>query len=75
MGAMQRFADIDIAKTRDHALVEQRRLGGRAAPDEALRKRLTHVFRNGHPNSRNRLQQTFKDWDRISGKPRTPGAP
>ena len=45
------------------------------APDEALRKRLTHVFRNGHPNSRNRLQQTFKDWDRISRKPRAPEAP
>ena len=44
------------------------------APDEVLRKRLTHVFRNGHPNSRNRLQQTFKDWDRISRKPHKPEA-
>lgn len=44
-------------------------------PGEALRKRLTHVFRNGHPNSRNRLQQTLKDWDRIGKKPRAPEAP
>ncbi len=45
------------------------------APDEALRKRLTHVFRNGHVNARNRLQQTLKDWDRISRKPRAPEVP
>jgi hypothetical protein len=56
-------------------VIDQLKLLAAPAPDEAMRKRLTHVFRNGHPNSKNRLQQTFKDWDRISGKPRTPGAP
>ena len=55
-------------------VIDQLKLLAAPAPDEAMRKRLTHVFRNGHPNSKNRLQQTFKDWDRISGKPRTPGA-
>jgi ankyrin repeat protein len=56
-------------------VIDQLKLLAAPAPDEALRKRLTHVFRAGHPNSRNRLQQTFKDWDRISRKPRAPEAP
>lgn len=55
-------------------VIDQLKLLAAPAPDEALRKRLTHVFRNGHVNARNRLQQTLKDWDRISGKPRAPQA-
>ena len=51
-------------------VIDQLKLLAAPAPDEALRKRLTHVFRNGHVNARNRLQQTLKDWDRISRKPR-----
>ena len=35
-------------------------------PDEALRQQLTRAFADGHPGSKNRLQQTFKDWERLS---------
>lgn len=56
-------------------VIDQLKLLAAPAPDEALRKRLTHVFRNGHVNARNRLQQTLKDWDRISKKPRAAEAP
>ena len=35
-------------------------------PDEALQKRLTHTFATGHTNAKNRLQQTLRDWQRIS---------
>ena len=56
-------------------VIDQLKLRAAPAPDEALRKRLTHVFRNGHVNARNRLQQTLKDWDRISKKTRPPETP
>ncbi len=56
-------------------VIDQLKLLAAPAPDEALRKRLTHVFRNGHVNARNRLQQTLKDWDRIGKKPRAAEAP
>jgi ankyrin repeat protein len=56
-------------------VIDQLKLLAAPTPDEALRKRLTHVFRNGHVNARNRLQQTLKDWDRISKKTRSPEAP
>lgn len=55
-------------------VIDQLKLLAAPAPDEAMRKRLTHVFRAAHTNARNRLQQTLKDWDRISGKPRPPQA-
>jgi len=56
-------------------VIDQLKLLAAPAPDETLRKRLTHVFRNGHVNARNRLQQTLKDWDRIGKKPRAAEAP
>ena len=56
-------------------VIDQLKLLAAPPPGEALRKRLTHVFRNGHVNARNRLQQTLKDWDRIGKKPRAAEAP
>ena len=37
---------------------------GASPPDEALKKRLAHVFRASHADAKNRLQQTLKDWER-----------
>ena len=56
-------------------VIDRLKLLAAPPPDEALRKRLTHVFRNGHVNARNRLQQTLKDWDRIGKKARFPEVP
>jgi len=42
------------------------------APTAEFRQQLLKAFSTGHPNQKNRLQQTLKDWDRIqkaSGKP------
>lgn len=44
-------------------------------PDEALRKRLTDTFSQGHTDAKNRLLQTLKDWDRIAKKVGTSAAP
>lgn len=35
------------------------------APGPDTRQTLVKVFSTGHPNQKNRLQQTLKDWDRI----------
>ncbi len=47
------------------------RLKGTAAPPpgEALKKRLSAAFSDGHPDARNRLQQALRDWDRIARRP------
>lgn len=47
-------------------LIDHLKAAGEPAPDDALRKRLTHTFRASHTNAKNRLQQTLKDWDRLS---------
>ena len=41
-------------------------------PAEALKKRLAEAFSNGHPDARNRLQQTLRDWERLAKKPPSP---
>ncbi|MDR7150467.1 ankyrin repeat protein [Hydrogenophaga palleronii] len=47
-------------------LIDRLKATGAPAPDEALRKRLNNAFSKGHPDARNRLQQTLRDWDRIA---------
>lgn len=49
-------------------LIDRLKAEAAEAPDEAQRKRLTQAFSAGHPNLKNRLQQTLKDWDRIKKK-------
>ena len=44
-------------------------------PDEALRKRLTDAFSEGHTDAKNRILQTLKDWDRIAKKTGTAPRP
>lgn len=46
-------------------LVDQLKATGAPAPDEGLRSFLTKTFSKGHPDSKNRLQQALKDWDRL----------
>lgn len=55
-------------------LIDALKAAGAPAPDEGLRSFLTKTFSKGHPDSKNRLQQALKDWDRLqrqatSGKP------
>jgi ankyrin repeat protein len=47
-------------------LIDRLKATATPPPDEALQKRLTHAFAGGHTNAKNRLQQTLKDWQRIS---------
>jgi ankyrin repeat protein len=47
-------------------LIERLKATGAPAPDEALKKRLNNAFSDGHPDAKNRLQQTLRDWERIS---------
>lgn len=47
-------------------LIDQLKVTGSPPPDEALQKRLTQAFAGGHTNAKNRLQQTLRDWQRIS---------
>jgi ankyrin repeat protein len=49
-------------------LIDRLKSAAAPLPDEALKQLLTETFSQGHPNSRNRLQQTLKDWERISKK-------
>lgn len=41
---------------------------GAPAPTTALRAQLTHTFSTAHTNAKNRLQQTLRDWDKLSKK-------
>lgn len=47
-------------------LIDHLKAAGVPAPDEALKKQLVHTFRASHTNARNRMQQTLKDWDRLT---------
>lgn len=47
-------------------LIDQLKATGAPPPDEALQKRLTQAFADSHTNAKNRLQQTLRDWQRIS---------
>ena len=47
-------------------VIDQLKTTAAAPPSEALKKRLAAAFSDGHPNSRNRLQQALRDWERIA---------
>lgn len=47
-------------------LIDRLKATGAPSPDEALKKRLNNAFRDGHPDAKNRLQQTLRDWERIA---------
>ncbi|PKO69042.1 MAG: hypothetical protein CVU22_06500 [Betaproteobacteria bacterium HGW-Betaproteobacteria-16] len=47
-------------------LIDRLKATGAPAPNEALKKRLNNAFSDGHPDARNRLQQTLRDWERIA---------
>lgn len=46
-------------------LIDALKASGAPAPEEGLRSFLTKTFSKGHPDSKNRLQQALKDWDRL----------
>ena len=46
-------------------LIEQLKALAAPLPNAVLKERLVTTFAKGHPNQKNRLQQTLKDWDRI----------
>ena len=47
-------------------LIDRLKATGAPPPNEALKKRLNNAFSDGHPDARNRLQQTLRDWERIA---------
>ena len=49
-------------------LIDQLKATGAPPPSEAIKTRLTQSFGDSHPNSRNRMQQTLRDWERIARK-------
>ena len=51
-------------------LIDQLKATGAPPPDEATQERMTQSFRGSHPDSRNRILQTLRDWDRIARKNR-----
>jgi uncharacterized protein len=51
-------------------LIDQLKATGAPPPHESLTARLTQSFGDSHPNSRNRLLQTLRDWERIARKNR-----
>ncbi|MDP2073872.1 ankyrin repeat domain-containing protein [Hydrogenophaga sp.] len=55
-------------------LIDALKASGAPVPEEGLRSFLTKTFAKGHPDSKNRLQQTLKDWDRLQ-RQATPGKP
>lgn len=52
-------------------LIDQLKATGAPPPGEAIKERLIQSFRGGHPDSRNRILQTLRDWERIARKNRT----
>ncbi len=49
-------------------VIDSLKAAGAPAPAPALRAQLTRTFSTAHTNARNRLQQTLRDWDRLSKK-------
>ncbi|MCU0763908.1 MAG: ankyrin repeat domain-containing protein [Hydrogenophaga sp.] len=47
-------------------VIDQLKAAGAPPPDEALKKRLGATFSTGHPDAKNRLQQTLRDWERLA---------
>lgn len=52
-------------------LIDQLKATGAPPPAEAIQSRLMQSFRGHHPDSRNRIRQTLRDWERIARKNRT----
>ena len=52
-------------------LIDHLKATGAPPPDEATQERMTQSFRGSHPDSRNRIVQTLRDWERIARKNRT----
>ncbi len=52
-------------------LIDQLKARGAPPPGVQLQARLTQSFRGSHPDSRNRILQTLRDWERIARKNRT----
>lgn len=59
-----------LVRSADHQavmlLIDHLKAAGEPAPEAALKKQLLHAFRSSHTVARNRLQQTLKDWERLS---------
>ena len=51
-------------------VIEALKTAGAPPPGEALAQRLMGRFSGGHVNSKNRLQQTLRDWQRLAKKAR-----
>ncbi len=51
-------------------LIDHLKATGVPPPDEATQERMTQSFRGSHPDSRNRILQTLRDWERIARKNR-----
>lgn len=49
-------------------LIDQLKAVSAPLPSAELKERLVKQFAQGHPNQKNRLQQTLKDWERIRRK-------
>lgn len=47
-------------------VIDRLKAAGAPPPDEALKKRLSAAFSAGHPDAKNRLQQTLRDWERLA---------
>ena len=52
-------------------LIDQLKVTGAPPPSEATKARLIQSFHGSHPDSRNRVLQTLRDWERIARKNRT----
>lgn len=52
-------------------VIDQLKVTGAPPPSEATKTRLIQSFRGSHPDSRNRVLQTLRDWERIARKNRT----
>lgn len=49
-------------------LIDQLKTTTCPPPDDVLHQQLTRAFAAGHTNAKNRLQQTLRDWQRISAR-------
>ena len=52
-------------------LIDQLKARGAPPPGEQIQARLTQSFRGSHPDSRNRIRQTLRDWERIARQHKT----
>lgn len=47
-------------------LIDRLKATGAPPPDEALQQRLIQAFASSHTNAKNRMQQTLRNWQRVS---------